>query len=257
VRVIGTLGNPNYFSLFNVGIFYWALTNVMMDRGRRYSFYVALSFAMVLLAQSRTNIVLLGVLSVVFSLVIFRSTWAESRHKAFFIKFLFVVIVTVSVFVWWMIEYGVLRYIYTGFLTVYETGLASQSSFIGRLKMWGYFLELIGERPILGYGPSKGAFEYAVADNNYIFTMFRYGLIGLIVTVTLWLYLLVRMYKEMRYEPSDQTSLALFLLVGIMFMSLFAEAMDSMRLAPLVFLLSGLALSRIPSEAKLLHEATT
>jgi O-antigen ligase len=112
--------------------------------------------------------------------------------------------------------------------------------------MWSYFSDLIRERPILGYGPSKGSFEYAVADNNYIFIMFRYGAVGLVMTFTLWGYLAIRVYKRICVDPSDQASLALFLLAGVMVTSLFAETMDSMRLAPLTFFMCGLVLARVP-----------
>jgi O-antigen ligase len=243
-RVIGTLGNPNYFALFNVVVFYWALTKSMTGQGRRYAVYALIAFAMVAIAQSRTNIVGMLGLAVVFSFVSFRAEWLSVSYRSFFFKFLIVSVCGLGLILWWMIEYGVLRYVYTGFLTVYESGLASQSSFGGRLKMWMYFSELIEQRPLLGFGPSKGVFRYAVADNNYIFTTFKYGVVGLSLILTLCAYLLFRLYENLRQRPTDESVFAFYLLVMILFTSFFAETIDSMRMAPLLFLLCGLSMGR-------------
>ena len=243
-RVIGTLGNPNYFSPFNVAVFYWAVTKSMHGQGRRFAFYALVALIMVFLAQSRTNIVGLLGLSVVLAFVISRATWASARHRIFFFRLVILGAAIGTLLVWWMIEFGVLSYIYTGFMTVYNSGLAAQSSFVGRLEMWTYFSELIEQRPAIGYGPSKGVFRYAGADNNYIFIAFKYGLVGLVGTLLIWMTMLIRLLKQLERELRDETVIAFFLLLIVLFTSFLAETIDSMRIAPLLFLLCGVAFGR-------------
>lgn len=250
VRVIGTLGNPNYFAPFNIAVFYWAVLKSMHGEGKRFAVYALLAFAMLSIAQSRTNIVGFLVLSLALAFVVFRAKWSSARHRAFFYRFVVFVVLAGTLLAWWMIEYGALRYMYTGFMTVYESGLASQNSVVGRLDMWAYFSELIKQRPVIGYGPSKGAFRYAVADNNYIFVTFRYGLIGLALTLLIWMTMLIRLLRKLEHELRDETVFAFFLLLIILFTSFLAETIDSMRLTPLLFLLCGVVFGRRTTESR-------
>jgi O-antigen ligase len=151
--------------------------------------------------------------------------------------------IVIAASVWWMVRYDAFHYLSSGFITVYKSGLLEQSSFGGRIKFWVYFWDLVKERPVTGYGPSKGFFKYAVADNNYLFIAFKYGFVGLFLTMLIWSYLLIKAARSAFRSGAGSAMFLTFLVLGILFTSAFAETMDSMRLAPLAFLLSGFVLA--------------
>jgi O-antigen ligase len=243
-RVVGTLGNPNYFALANIGFFFYGLTNYIYFREKKGIIITLLAFIALLVSQSRTNLVVLIILFVCFLLVVYCSSWASKKHKkiVFYILSLFSVIAIFILIL--MLKFGVLTYIFSGFSTVYNDGLENQNSFGTRLLMWKYYLLLIEQQFLFGYGPSKDYFDYAVADNNYIFITFKYGFVGLVMYMILWLSIIFSAFKSFVKKPNKFSSLVLFLALATLASSFLAETMESLRLSPLLFLFAGVSLGQ-------------
>jgi len=132
-----------------------------------------------------------------------------------------------------------LKYVITGFKQVYEGGVLSQSSVSGRLVFWEYFFELIKEKPILGYGPSKGWADYTFADNNYVYIVFKYGFAGLILTLGLWFLTMRFLIKSYKGYEIRHVGFAVSLGSTLLASAVLAESLESLRLTPFFFLLAG------------------
>jgi len=244
-RVIGTMGNPNYFALLNIGFFFWSLSNFVRTSSIVYGAALFFSFMLILFSQSRTGItVFFLILPLAYFLVSPKITGLNMTTLrsscTFFFLFVFMSSIILYVFM-----FSNLGYLTSGYRTVYDSGLTSQSSFHARLVFWEYFYELIKEKPLFGYGPSKDFFMYNFADNNYIYTTFKYGLVGLVVILALWFSVLLFVFRAVRAYDLRHGVFALFFGLSILLTSFMAETMDGLRVAPLFFLISGLICGRL------------
>jgi len=71
---------------------------------------------------------------------------------------------------------------------------SSFSSLNKRFDVWQYALTLINEKPLTGYGANKSGLRYT--DNTYVMTIYRYGLIGLMFEISVYISLMYLFLKR-------------------------------------------------------------
>ncbi|WP_371878424.1 O-antigen ligase family protein [Geobacillus kaustophilus] len=124
-------------------------------------------------------------------------------------------------------------------------GLMEQSSFKQRTILWKIMIEHFEENPFLGNGPSKGVEGIPdVADNNYIFILFKYGIIGLF----LWLAmvgLVIRKITSLIGNVNNNYLLSYLLIYWIVLLltSLTMESLESIRMTTIAFFLTGICMT--------------
>ncbi|WP_318476253.1 O-antigen ligase family protein [Photobacterium leiognathi] len=241
-RIIGTLGNPNYVAVYFCSMFFFCFFEYLKSKSKLYLCVCFLFFVFLLLTQSRSTLVYFLILLLMFYFIVLSSFWISRRDKATFSISIAVFVFISSVIVYMMIVSGRLGYIYSGFNFVLDNGLSEQSSFSGRLIMWNYYYELISNNILFGYGPSKDYFKYSVADNNYIFIVFKYGLIGLVLQLSIFISLIFYLIRKVIHGYRTVEPLALFLGALILLSSMTSEMIDSMRITPFFFMITGLSI---------------
>lgn len=257
-RAIGTFGNPNHFGIVMVvlsSLFLYIGLKKLISSGKSRAGFVNIIWALlgivaVLLSQSRTAFILI-ISSIVVQIVM---TLFSTKIWCSFKRLINVFVIVIFIF---LVSYIVvnqmmeqLKYLRSGIEVVLTEGLKEQSSFQGRLTYWKYYLEKFLEKPILGHGPSKDLVEYDVADNNYIFFAFKYGIVGLLILlmIPINIFIGVKAYFH-RVQPDIRY---LYVLVIIFWTNLLAasftmEALESLRATPMAFWLTGYILSIGPN----------
>lgn len=122
-------------------------------------------------------------------------------------------------------------YLIEGFTTFFSD--EGNHSFNKRLMVWQYLFEKIKLSPIIGWGVAESIIDGFPVDGEYIFTLFRYGAVGLI------LYLLINI-KLVLFPPKSylsDTKLIFFkdYLTLIFLMSLFVMVTNNFYLGKQLF----------------------
>ncbi|MFH4358374.1 O-antigen ligase family protein [Vibrio diabolicus] len=241
-RIIGTLGNPNFVAIYFSSVFFFFFNDYLKHKEKINLIFSVSCFLLLLLTQSRSTLIYFIIVFYICFILIMFCNWLNYKEK---FKFIFIVssISIICVFMFTLLlNSGYLRYVATGFEFVVKNGLSEQSSFSGRVLMWNFYMDLIKEKPFFGYGPSKDYFMFSVADNNYIFILFKYGLFGLICYIFIFIYLIKRLLGSFLKANDNFEALPLFLGVMIFMCSMTSEMIDSMRITPFFFMLCGLTI---------------
>lgn len=193
-RAWGTMGNPNDQG-FVAAIAFGLMLFTFRFRIFPYIFsvlFLAVGFVAVFATGSRTAIVAMtAILSYFFV--------AEMKKNIASIMFSFAVI---SFVIWIFYEYlyslaflagTVDRIVSLGAIAEDEGG------WVARVRAAQRALDLVSIKPLLGYGPSKSTYsEMSNVDNEYVLLLFRFGIVGLLVTLAFVLALATRL-KRVRY----------------------------------------------------------
>lgn len=177
-RLVGTMGNPNINALlFGFFSLYYFPTNV--NRKKLVLFFVSLLF--IFLCQSRTA--LLFIFCIFAFLAIFKTRiWTKKQ-------WLLVVFGTIcTFFIAWMLATSFFQF------TSYNNSLLDGTAFHsgsarGRLETWSMLGKMIIEEPLFGHGPYKEFFyqNKIYSENEYILMTWRYGILGLLIYVSIFL----------------------------------------------------------------------
>lgn len=169
-RIIGTFGNPNENGIFFLflTLFYSTQVKYSAKVFTSFNFYALIaSSIMVVLTQSRTSMLVLAILFLLHLIY----HW---KNKAYIL----VEIINVSfiAFILFSTNESAMDYINNTSIVVTEN-----SSVMGRMEVWKLLLNQWLEKPFFGYGPNKN-YLYSnniYPENEYIFFLWRYGIIGL------------------------------------------------------------------------------
>lgn len=170
-RMIGLATNPN----INAVVFaFFGLYFLPLKFDSRKLFWFTGAILLMLLCQSRTSIVALGI--VLLAILVFRlSDWNVKRWG----------IVVGSLIGLYLLAWALT----TNFFTYqsYSNNVVSNSA-MGRLETWAYLFDMIKERPIFGYGVNKQYFydRELYSENEYILMWWRYGIIGLLLYLAMF-----------------------------------------------------------------------
>ncbi|XOV67135.1 MAG: O-antigen ligase family protein [Fluviicola sp.] len=196
-RMIGLSSSPNINAIV---FFFFALYFLPLNFDRNKLYWFLAAILLMLMCQSRTSIVAL--VSILFIIAILKlSNWKWKQ---------------------WGIVFGALVGLYliswalvTGFFTYtsYSNNVVSNSA-MGRLETWAYLGEMIKESPIIGYGVNKQYFydRELYSENEYILMMWRYGVIGLLLYLGMFLTPLWYYFKQ-RYKSIPLKKGFLFLII--------------------------------------------
>ena len=97
-------------------------------------------------------------------------------------------------------------------LSLLDGSALASHSWEERKRMWAYLLSMWTEHPLFGYGPDKNFFyeNKLFAENEYILMLWRYGIIGLLMYLSLYLYPLLHTQKWLKSnENARRTALML------------------------------------------------
>ncbi|MFM7662103.1 MAG: O-antigen ligase family protein [Bacteroidota bacterium] len=202
-RLIGTMGNPNInaimFGIFS--IFYFPLR---FERNRLAMYFLCILF--VFLCQSRTALL---VVIAMFSYVacVHSNIWTKKQW------FVMLSGLTAAFLLAWMFSTSFFQYnSYNNSLmdgTILESGSAR-----GRFETWKLLGEMILQNPLFGHGPYKHYFyqHHLYSENEYILMMWRYGLIGLGLYLSIFIIPFKKLWKR-NCERSIKGSLLILLML--------------------------------------------
>ncbi|APH03560.1 O-antigen ligase family protein [Bacillus weihaiensis] len=123
-----------------------------------------------------------------------------------------------------------------------KKSVESVSSFKSRYYYWEQNLTIFKESPVFGLGPMKDGFV-RFADNSYLYTLARYGIVGLLIMAGLYLYLFVRTFSQISRENTGKKVLGMTLnltLVGYAVMGMVAEVWYNLQSITILFVIIGL-----------------
>ena len=187
-RMIGTMGNPNDNAILFLLFFAFYQSRLTVLNSKNKSFFVyklmfLLATLMVLLCQSRTGI-LIGV--VVYIVGLFQ----RKLTKDVLYELLIIGLAVVLMFI---ISSNSLQY-----LANTKLRLQDNSAVMGRWEVAKKLFGMWTEKPIFGYGPNK-TYMYGnkiYPENEYLFHIWRYGIMGLILYCLVLWYILLKFLRE-------------------------------------------------------------
>jgi hypothetical protein len=175
-RIIGTMGNPNdnaILLLFFLACFFLRAIHLSKSETKSMAFswndvFIVLCALLIALCQSRTGI---AVLLLVSAIGMYFARWPWKK-----VVLVVLLLATLLASVNFLVDHHALTYV-----TNTSMRMAENNSFSVRLKVWKELVGMWSSQPLLGYGPNK-EFIYAnniYPENEYIFYLWRYGLLGL------------------------------------------------------------------------------
>ena len=207
-RLTGTFSNPNSYSVvlgFSIII---SLVLLLTEKKHKpkvlYVFTLGFFSICMLITGSRT-----GLAAILFSLIILLLLFTRFNVKRF--KSIIPIILLLSI----SFTVGV-YYAGQDIVSRLSSGvnLLENESLLMRIYAWYLNIQLIIQSPILGWGPTKEMFT-TVVDNEYILTVRRYGIVGGLAFLSLYLYPLLVSLKH--YFQSAGNKFALIISVTMVF----------------------------------------
>lgn len=202
-RLVGTMGNPNINALL-FGFFSLYYFPIQVNRKNLMLFFLSLLF--VFLCQSRTA--LLFIFCIFVFLAIFKTTiWTKKQ-------WIYLLLGTIGTFfIAWMLATSFFQF------TSYNNSLLDGTAFHsgsarGRLETWNLLGKMIVEEPLIGHGPYKEYFyqNKIYSENEYILMTWRYGLLGLLIYLSIFLMPFKKLVASMN-EMSLKGSLMLIMMM--------------------------------------------
>ena len=202
-RLVGTMGNPNNNALL-FGFFSLYYFPIQVNRKNLMLFFLSLLF--VFLCQSRTA--LLFIFCIFVFLAIFKTTiWTKKQ-------WIYLLLGTIGTFfIAWMLATSFFQF------TSYNNSLLDGTAFHsgsarGRLETWNLLGKMIVEEPLIGHGPYKEYFyqNKIYSENEYILMTWRYGLLGLLIYLSIFLMPFKKLVASMN-EMSLKGSLMLIMMM--------------------------------------------
>lgn len=209
-RMIGTMMNPNHNAI--LFIFFSILYAPRKEWAKKHIAFFFLSLLAMLLCQSRTGIavfLILFVINYIFSKISLKKILIQSC-------LVFIIIAT---------GLNVGTYI----VTITDPDLNKTNSWQTRVQVWSMMIDKVKDKPFFGYSPNKEFFysNQIHSDNEYISILYRYGCIGLILYIMLYIIPLFRSFKLAFISLEAKNIILCIILFG--FTSLMNEPMSNPR----------------------------
>jgi O-antigen ligase len=177
--MVGTMGNPNINALvFSI----FAIIFIPFNYSKKQLSIFLLAILMVFLCQSRTALIAWALILI--GITILRlATWKWKEW------ILILTGIVLMYFISWALATDFFKYsLYSNYIldgSILQTGSA-----LGRWEAWTLLGNMIIEKPIFGHGVNKEFFyaNHIYSENEYILMAWRYGIIGLILYIGLFLY---------------------------------------------------------------------
>ena len=177
-RVIGMTSNPNVYAVMpGIGaILSWSM--YIVTKERKNLIYMAIFIVGTLMTLSRSGFVfmVIGILTFTY-LYVLKSSISIYKGKINLIKVRFLLISFIILVVFGVIIFNYLPDRLTWRL-IRGIDIKSDISFQARIRNWKEHIEVFKLNPLFGVGPAKSIeFEHHT-DNEWLFLLRRYGVIG-------------------------------------------------------------------------------
>lgn len=171
-RLTGMASSPNINAII-FGFFALYFLPLKFEKPKLFWFIGAL--LLLLMCQSRTAIVALAGILIAIA-ILNLSNWTKKQWG----------IVLGSLIALYFISWALVTNFFS--FQSYSNNVVSNSA-MGRLETWAYLFDMIKEQPIFGYGVNKQYFyeREIYSENEYILMLWRYGVIGLILYLGIFL----------------------------------------------------------------------
>lgn len=269
VRMIGTVGNPNYYGLLMVMGLGLAVNMWNYDRRRMRNWVNVLAIGLcgiALFGTASRSAVLAIALVICVSLLMrlprlrYKAAWNALIRMRW--QVLVITMLAISAALWTWNQFKIMDTLTTSAeLTSYRenpvhralyrlTGSDIERALNIRMeKMWQPNFPLIMKSPVFGWGAAKEE-QKTVTDNGYILTLRRYGFIGLLCFLLLYGQVSRILFKGVRTNPaySIRYRLAmtvLAILAGYIGANFFIEVFYQLQLLSWLWLFIGIAVSPV------------
>lgn len=126
--------------------------------------------------------------------------------------------------------------------------LSSDPSWQPRLVNWQSHINLWKASPLLGWGPDKTALTYNYVENEWLMVLRRYGLLGIVTFLCIWLAFIIGLTRIRRNNNTEETTFYSISLqsaiVGYFFYMITLNLYHSMILIYIILILLGIVFSR-------------
>lgn len=198
LRVLGTLSNPNFFSLELLIFFAFSVSNILFGNSKKQKaaniFASLLLFIAIVFTQSRTALFTLFLILLYIAVI---QAVRRGRKYIFVYGGVLLLIIGVSLL---LIKVMDLSYLFEALKSGAETRSVTQ-----RLDRWKDAVNLFKLHPIVGIGPVIGKYFSAV-DNEYFQILRNYGIVGLAAHLSFYLYILIMSAKDL-FNRNDEVTL--------------------------------------------------
>jgi len=250
-RVVGTSANPNEFGAMMVLAAALSLACHLWWVERFWRWLAAAVFIMACLATaltlSRSSLVALGLVLTLILVYLYPASVGVVRAFRRYLPVLVLAGAVVALLYPYTPEHLVTR------VQVF-VDLASDASLSGRRQIWRSQVPLWLSSPVFGWGPAKG-FQTTIVDNEWLFLLRRYGLVGVAAFLALFGSIFVGLSRiRRRAQGSDAVPLVAGLqatLLGYAAIMVVGNIYHSLQIMPLLAILLGLAYSRSTSSVRL------
>lgn len=188
-RIVGTLSNPNFYSLQLLVFSVLIISNIIYRNEKKVKtlniLILIILMAALVLTQSRTALIVL--ICIFLYIMIIHIVKGGLKNL---IKYLIAGCIITLLFIG-MIKLLNLDY----FFEALRRGITTNSITV-RIERWKEAIELFKLHPVIGIGPVIGKYFSAV-DNEYIHILRNYGILGLIGHMSFYVVIFVLTFKDM------------------------------------------------------------
>jgi O-antigen ligase len=234
-RVIGMANNPNAYGFMAALGVMLGMILLKLQRNPMYMLTTVLMVTVLMMTRSRTAFVMLGVMLMVYIWL----SLSRNRGRKGRISRLGGVLLALA---------GGIIFLTALLLLFPESltwrfkemfNLAESRSWQIRLRVWEEYFWMFMDHPLLGTGPVKAMPHRIPADNEWLFLLKRYGLVGTIYLVAVFWTWVNRSWQLLMGHPAGR--LYVSLLVGAAVYMIPASVFHSYQLMALVMIMGALA----------------
>lgn len=193
VRIAGTMGNPNVFAWIVIQM---AIIVFIFEYNQfKKLIFVLISLILVFFSGSRSLLVLFPLI------LLFSKFFLDKKNISFFFaklpKYLFVFVSFGLLLYWIIVTFGEYFPYLNQILMVIDSGsLSSINSFDARTIMWNDAInQMKKENSIFTWVFGLGAGAIEVLDNDYLYSLINYGVIGLLINILMYVYFFYQFSK--------------------------------------------------------------
>lgn len=132
-------------------------------------------------------------------------------------------------------------------LSLLDGSALKSHSWSERIQIWKQLLLMVKDHPLFGYGPNKNFFyeNNLFSENEYILMLWRYGIVGLMAYLSLYLYPIFRAFKKLKENVAARQTF--MIAVAFMTAALTNNPISSVKLALILMLVYSFDKSKISS----------
>lgn len=246
-RSIGTFYNPYILGIFLILPFSYSFHILISYKNKpthiiAYAILICMIGISMLTTQSRSVIVVLAgtIIYMIILIYIVSDSYSVLNSVGFFMMMLIVSYILIS--------FTDLQYLTNGISAIVNNNIENITSARTRIKRYSRVVDLVIQRPIIGWGPAKTVIPNI--ENDYLLYVFRYGFLGLLLFLALILKFMgetFNTYTQLRNSNLRQTTSFQFAfhtwLVALAAGGMVNSFMSNPRIYPFIFLLLGVSYS--------------